>query len=73
MPKPPALYTFEDTTSLAKELRKYVTQAQNESVERHGVFRVAVVGTPTKKLRSKADMRIVRRKPPKDPRDRLAG
>lgn len=44
MGKPPNLYSFENTTELAKNLRAYVITAQNESLERHDVFRVAVSG-----------------------------
>lgn len=44
MGKPPNLYSFENTDDLAKELRSYVLQAQNEAIERHGKFRVAVSG-----------------------------
>lgn len=44
MGKPPNLYSFESTTELAKNLRAYVITAQNESLERHDIFRVAVSG-----------------------------
>ncbi|EEH34572.1 6-phosphogluconolactonase [Paracoccidioides lutzii Pb01] len=40
----PNLYTFPDTNTLAKHLRKYVLQSQNTAINRHGVFRVAVSG-----------------------------
>lgn len=42
--KPPNLYAFDDTDALAKSLRAFIIGAQNESVERHDVFRIAVSG-----------------------------
>jgi 6-phosphogluconolactonase len=44
MGKPPNLYSFENTTELAKNLRTYILAAQTESLERHDVFRIAVSG-----------------------------
>lgn len=44
MGKPPNLYAFDDPTSLAKSVRAFVIEAQNQSLERHDVFRIAVSG-----------------------------
>lgn len=44
MGKPPNLYAFSDTDSLAKSLRKYVLQCQTAGLERHDAFKVAVSG-----------------------------
>lgn len=38
------LYAFEDTELLAKSLRSYVLQCQNNGFDRHDAFRVAVSG-----------------------------
>lgn len=45
MGRPPSLYSFSDIPNhLAPNLRKYILEAQNESIKRHDVFRVAVSG-----------------------------
>lgn len=44
MGRPPSLYSFSDTAHLAPNLRKYILEAQHESIRRHDVFRVAVSG-----------------------------
>jgi 6-phosphogluconolactonase len=54
MPKPPNLYAFEGTTQLAAALRTYVLDAQNSSIERHSVFRVAVSGGSLPKVLGQA-------------------
>jgi len=54
MPKPPNLYAFESTDALAKSLRDFVIAAQNESLERHQIFRVAVSGGSLPKTLAKA-------------------
>ncbi|KAF2399667.1 6-phosphogluconolactonase [Trichodelitschia bisporula] len=41
---PPNLYTFPTPSSLATSLRAYILSAQNASIERHAIFRVAVSG-----------------------------
>lgn len=40
----PHLYSFDSIDSLATNLRAFVVDAQNQSLARHGVFRVAVSG-----------------------------
>ncbi|TQB74258.1 suppressor of los1-1 [Monascus purpureus] len=40
----PSLYSFPDTDDLARQLRTYLIQNQNSSIDRHDVFRVAVSG-----------------------------
>jgi 6-phosphogluconolactonase len=54
MPKPPNLYAFEGTSQLAASLRAYVLDAQNSSIERHSVFRVAVSGGSLPKVLGQA-------------------
>jgi len=54
MPKPPNLYSFENPDDLAKNLRSFVIDAQNQSLERHGIFRVAVSGGSLPKTLAKA-------------------
>lgn len=54
MPKPPNLYAFEGTAQLAASLRAYVLDAQNSSIERHSVFRVAVSGGSLPKVLGQA-------------------
>lgn len=44
MGKPPNLYSFDNTSELAKNLRAYIIAAQDESLDRHDAFRVAVSG-----------------------------
>jgi len=44
MPKPPNLYSFDKLSDLEKNLRSFVIDAQNQSLERHDIFRVAVSG-----------------------------
>jgi 6-phosphogluconolactonase len=45
MGRPPSLYSFADVDKeLAPNVRKYVLDQQNESLHRHGVFRIAVSG-----------------------------
>jgi len=54
MPKPPNLYSFDSADDLAKNLRTFVIDAQNSSLERHGIFRVAVSGGSLPKTLAKA-------------------
>ena len=54
MPKPPNLYAFEGTEPLAQALRTYVLDAQNNSIDRHQVFRVAVSGGSLPKVLGQA-------------------
>jgi len=54
MGKPPNLYAFGDTDSLAKSLRKYVLQCQTAGLERHDAFKVAVSGGSLPKTLAKA-------------------
>jgi 6-phosphogluconolactonase len=55
MVRPPNLYSFPSIDSdLAPNLRKYVLDAQNEALKRHGVFRVAVSGGSLPKTLAKA-------------------
>ncbi|KIW08954.1 6-phosphogluconolactonase [Verruconis gallopava] len=54
MPKPPNLYSFDNPDALAKNLRAFVLTAQNESIARHDVFRVAVSGGSLPKVLAKA-------------------
>ncbi len=54
MGKPPNLYAFSDTDSLAKSLRKYVLQCQTAGLERHDAFKVAVSGGSLPKTLAKA-------------------
>ncbi|KAF2435458.1 phosphogluconolactonase [Tothia fuscella] len=44
MPTAPNLYSFDNPTDLVKNLRAFIIDAQNSSLERHDVFRVAVSG-----------------------------
>lgn len=44
MAKQPTLYSFKDVPTLAKELQRYVLEAEAEGLRRHGLFRVAVSG-----------------------------
>lgn len=44
MGKPPNLYTFPNTDSLAKHLRTYILQCQQAGLARHDAFKVAVSG-----------------------------
>jgi len=53
--RPPNLYSFANVDSeLAPNLRKYVLDAQNESLKRHDVFRVAISGGSLPKTLAKA-------------------
>lgn len=54
MGRPPNLYSFASADELASNLRKYVLDAQNEALNRHGVFRVAVSGGSLPKTLAKA-------------------
>jgi 6-phosphogluconolactonase len=54
MPKPPNLYSFSSPDDLAKNLRTFVIEAQNSSLERHNIFRVAVSGGSLPKTLAKA-------------------
>jgi 6-phosphogluconolactonase len=55
MGRPINLYSFQDVDKeLAPNLRKYVLEAQNESIKRHSVFRVAVSGGSLPKTLAKA-------------------
>ncbi|KAF1984201.1 nagb/rpia/CoA transferase-like protein [Aulographum hederae CBS 113979] len=54
MGKPANLYAFESADELAKNLRAYVLDAQNESLQRHDIFRVAVSGGSLPKTLAKA-------------------
>lgn len=40
----PTLYSFPNVDTLAQQLRRYVLNCQNASLQRHNVFRVAVSG-----------------------------
>lgn len=51
MGRPPSLFSFQNVDKdLAPNLRKYVLDAQNEAVKRHGVFRLAVSGGSLPKI-----------------------
>ncbi|GAB7358382.1 hypothetical protein MBLNU230_g2452t1 [Neophaeotheca triangularis] len=54
MGRPPNLYSFANADELAPNLRKYVLDAQNEALKRHGVFRMAVSGGSLPKTLAKA-------------------
>lgn len=54
MGKQPSLYSFGDTESLAKALRKHVLRCQSAGLERHHVFKVAVSGGSLPKTLTKA-------------------
>lgn len=54
MGKPPNLYAFESVDDLARNLRRYVIEAQNQALERHGRFRVGVSGGSLPKTLAKA-------------------
>src|ERR1700743_3143689 len=54
MTRPPNLYAFANTDELAKELRSYILAAQNQALERHPRFRVAVSGGSLPKTLGKA-------------------
>jgi 6-phosphogluconolactonase len=54
MTRPPNLYAFANTDELAKELRNYILTAQNQALERHSRFRVAVSGGSLPKTLAKA-------------------
>ncbi|KAF2095635.1 6-phosphogluconolactonase [Rhizodiscina lignyota] len=41
---PPSLYAYDSISDLARNLRAFVIDAQNQSIDRHDVFRVAVSG-----------------------------
>jgi 6-phosphogluconolactonase len=44
MPRSPSLYSFPSVDHLARELRSYILTAQDQALERHSRFRVAVSG-----------------------------
>ena len=54
MGKPPNLYSFDNADDLARDLRTYVLEAQNQAFERHDRFRVAVSGGSLPKTLSAA-------------------
>jgi 6-phosphogluconolactonase len=54
MPKPPNLYSFDSPSDLAKNLRAFILEAQNSSLERHDIFRVAVSGGSLPKTMAQA-------------------
>jgi len=54
MTRPPNLYAFTNTDDLAKALRSYVLAAQDQALERHSRFRVAVSGGSLPKTLGKA-------------------
>ncbi|KAF2141647.1 uncharacterized protein K452DRAFT_287598 [Aplosporella prunicola CBS 121167] len=54
MGKPPNLYSFQDADVLAKSLRTYCVDAQNQALERHGSFRIAVSGGSLPKVLAQA-------------------
>ncbi|KAF2867982.1 hypothetical protein BDV95DRAFT_581050 [Massariosphaeria phaeospora] len=54
MGKPPNLYAFQSADELAASLRAYVLDAQNNALERHQVFRVALSGGSLPKVLAKA-------------------
>jgi len=66
MPKPPNLYSFENPDDLVKNLRSFVIDAQNQSLERHDIFRVAVSGGSLPKTLAKA---LLMESNPNDPKD----
>jgi len=57
MGKPPNLFSFSGVDELAKDLRAYVIDAQNQALERHGRFRVAVSGGSLPKTLGQALLR----------------
>jgi 6-phosphogluconolactonase len=66
MPKPPNLYSFEKQEDLVKNLRSFVIDAQNQSLERHDIFRVAVSGGSLPKTLAKALLAEGNTSDPKD-------
>lgn len=55
MGRTPNLYSFPDVDKdLAPQLRKYILEQQNDSLNRHGVFRIAVSGGSLPKTLAKA-------------------
>jgi len=54
MSRPPSLFSFPTVDDLAKELRSYVLAAQDQALERHPRFRVAVSGGSLPKTLAKA-------------------
>lgn len=60
------LYAFEDPQLLAKNLRAFVLAAQNEALERHQVFRVAVSGGSLPAVLAKALLAETDQSNPKD-------
>jgi len=54
MGKPPNLYAFENVDEVARNLRRYVIEAQNQALERHDRFRVGVSGGSLPKTLAKA-------------------
>jgi 6-phosphogluconolactonase len=68
MPKPPNLYSFERQEDLEKNLRSFVIDAQNQSLERHDIFRVAVSGGSLPKTLAKA---LLAEPTPSDPKDKV--
>jgi len=55
MGRPANLYSFQDVDKeLAPNLRKYILEAQNESIKRHNTFRVAISGGSLPKTLAKA-------------------
>lgn len=54
MAKSPNLYSFANVDKLAPSLRQYVLQCQNNAIEHHGSFRVAISGGSLPKTLAKA-------------------
>lgn len=51
---PASLYSFSSTEKLSTALRQYLIQQQNNAIEKHGCFRVAVSGGSLPKILSQA-------------------
>ncbi|KAF2751924.1 nagb/rpia/CoA transferase-like protein [Sporormia fimetaria CBS 119925] len=58
MGKPPNLFSFPSADELAPSLRTYVLDAQDSSLDRHGVFRVGVSGGSLPKTLAKALLEV---------------
>jgi 6-phosphogluconolactonase len=58
MGKPPNLYSFPSADELAASLRAFVLDAQNNALDRHGVFRVGVSGGSLPKVLGKALLEV---------------
>jgi 6-phosphogluconolactonase len=54
MSRSPSLYSFPSVDDLAKDLRGYILTAQDQALERHSCFRIAVSGGSLPKTLAKA-------------------